>query len=51
MNFQALSEGDLRRGFDAFIEASRRLEESYSALKARAMGFASWSSPASRAAC
>lgn len=36
MSSPALSEGDLRRGFDAFIEASRRLEESYSALKARA---------------
>ncbi|MGE3171663.1 MAG: ATP-binding protein [Planctomycetota bacterium] len=30
------SPGDLRAGFDAFIEASRRLERSYADLKARA---------------
>lgn len=33
---EALSEGDLRAGFDAFIEASRRLEQRYAELKTRA---------------
>ena len=30
------SQADLRMGFDAFIEAARRLEQSYAALKVRA---------------
>ncbi len=33
---RTLSEGDLRAGFDAFIEASHRLEQRYAELKARA---------------
>ncbi|MCA8941291.1 MAG: hypothetical protein KDB80_01920 [Planctomycetes bacterium] len=32
----ALSDQDLRSGFASFVEAARRLEESYTALKARA---------------
>ncbi len=33
---EAFSEGDLRAGFDAFIEASQRLEQRYAELKTRA---------------
>ena len=36
MNVQEPTTFDLREGFDAFIEAAKCLEESYSALKARA---------------